>query len=156
MNKVEIIETKKDIFHLNADVLFNPVNTKGVMGKGLAAQFKKRYPSHFVKYRDLCYSKKLKAGQPELVKDKTGQFIMLFPTKTHWQYKSKIEYIEKGLIYVKDNYNLGESIALPMLGCGLGGLEWADVKDLIYKYCPDMEVRRVYVCVWDGTYGKKK
>lgn len=154
MSKAEIIETTNDIFQTKATVLFNPVNTKGVMGKGLASQFKKRYPSHFVRYRDLCYSKQLIAGQPEMVKDKgKNQFIMLFPTKTDWRYKSKLEFIEKGLVYVRDNYNLGDSIALPMLGCGLGGLNWDDVKPLIYKYCPDMEVNKVYLCVWEKKNG---
>ncbi len=87
---------KGNIFDSPAQVLVNTVNTVGVMGKGIAKEFKRIYPDMFVKYRELCENKKLSVGQLWLYKT-TNKLILNFPTKKHWRFPSKTEYIETGL-----------------------------------------------------------
>ena len=133
-----------DIFKSNADALVNPVNCRGVMGKGLAKEFKKRFPETFPVYREACRSGKLVPGTLQFVRltvkpDLFGwnkPVIIHFPTKDHWKDPSRLEWIEKGLAFLKEHYrewNL-TSVALPQLGTGLGGLKWEEVKPLIDKY----------------------
>lgn len=132
------------------EALVNTVNTQGVMGKGLALEFKQRYPENFEHYQEACESGQLQIGK--LLVFKTGklmpQYIINFPTKKHWRSKSKLEYIEQGLEDLVEIIRTEQikSIAIPPLGCGLGGLKWRDVKPLIQKYLePLQEVEiRVY------------
>lgn len=126
---------KGDIFDSPSKIIVDTVNTVGVMGKGIALEYKKRYPEMFVKYNDLCKKKLLDIGNLYLWKE-SDKWILLFPTKAHWRNPSKLEYIEKGLMKFADNWDkLGaDSIAFPRLGCGNGGLDWIEVKPLMEKY----------------------
>jgi O-acetyl-ADP-ribose deacetylase (regulator of RNase III) len=123
---------------LEADVeaLVNTVNCVGVMGKGLALQFKQEFPENFEEYRRACQSGEVKPGQMFVVP--TGRltnprYIINFPTKRHWKNPSRIEDIETGLLALIETVKqLGiHSIAVPPLGCGNGGLAWARVAPLI-------------------------
>lgn len=124
-----------NIFGSPSKIIVNPVNTVGVMGKGIALEYKKRYPEMFIQYRSLCEKGLLDIGKLCLWK-KSDKWILLFPTKKHWRDPSKLEYIEQGLIRFVDNWDkLGaDSIAFPRLGCGNGGLDWNIVKPLMEKY----------------------
>lgn len=125
---IEIIQNG-DIFNSKCEVITNPVNCYGVMGKGLALEFKKRFPDMFRHYQFLCYEGRLTLGNPWVYD--FPRRILLFPTKQHWKYPSKIENIEKGLQHLIIKYPDIASIAFPALGCGLGGLQWKDVKQVI-------------------------
>lgn len=134
-----------DIFRSPAQVLVNTVNTVGVMGKGLALEFKNKYPEMFVKYKELCKNNSLSVGKLMLWYD-SDYWLLQFPTKENWRNPSKIEYIEKGLAtFVKrySDYNIS-SIAFPKLGCGNGGLNWTEVKDVMEKYLSDLPIS-VYI-----------
>lgn len=129
-----------------AEALVNTVNTVGVMGKGIALQFKETFPHNNKLYIDACKSKQLEPGKLLAVWDSNlllgRKLIINFPTKTHWRYPSKYEYIEKGLVALVDlikSKNI-QSIALPPLGCGNGGLAWPRVKDMIIKYLGSLPV----------------
>ena len=126
---------KGDIFRSPAKVLTNPVNCVGVMGKGLALEFKKRYPDLFDDYRKRCNNNTVIPGKPYLWSNERTT-ILNFPTKRHWKDNSRLEDIEAGLKYLEENWmSLGiDSIALPAIGCGEGGLHWDFVKKLIDKH----------------------
>lgn len=126
--------TKGNIFDADVEALVNPVNCVGVMGKGLALQFKKRYPDNFDCYKAACDIGDIKIGQ--MLSTRPNKVIINFPTKIHWRDKSKLEYIERGLdglLKLIDQCGI-KSIAIPPLGCGLGGLKWSEVKPLIIEY----------------------
>jgi O-acetyl-ADP-ribose deacetylase (regulator of RNase III) len=136
--------TAGDIFSSPAQVITNPVNCVGVMGAGLALEYKKRYKGLFADYQKRCQSGELRPGRPYLFESDSVQ-ILNFPTKRHWQDKSKLEDIESGLKFLAENYaDMGVFyLALPPLGCGLGGLDWAEVKALIDRHIgpiADLEV----------------
>lgn len=121
-----------DLLNSEAEAIVNPVNCKGVMGKGLALQFKNKYPTNFRVYRNACACGYLRPGRMLTVKE-DGKFIINFPTKDDWRQKSKLKYIEEGLVSLLDEiekYSI-KSIAIPQLGCGNGGLEWQIVRKLI-------------------------
>ena len=131
---------KGDLLKAEADALVNTVNTVGVMGKGIALQFKEAFPHNTKVYADACKKNELKTGQLLSVWDTNlllgKKLIINFPTKIHWRNPSKYEYIETGLIALveliqKENIL---SIALPPLGCGNGGLDWNIVKSMIKKH----------------------
>ena len=128
-----------NLLEAHSQALVNTVNTVGVMGKGIALQFKEAFPDNYKQYVDACRNKWLQPGKLLIVKEKTlheERIIINFPTKTEWYQKSKYEYIEKGLIALSEELKKGEikSIAIPPLGCGNGGLNWNSVKQLIEKY----------------------
>jgi O-acetyl-ADP-ribose deacetylase (regulator of RNase III) len=131
-----------DIFDSDACTLVNTVNCVGVMGKGIAQEFKKRYPDMFREYVRLCAEHKLKPGQPYYYSDLTGASIINFPTKDNWRSPSKLSYIRDGLQWFRDNYaRLGiVSIAFPPLGCGNGGLDWDDVGPLMFAMLSDLPI----------------
>lgn len=125
-----------DILESSCQAIANPVNCVGVMGKGLALEFKKKFPRMFADYKDLCSRGEIVVGKPCLLKNQTP-WILLFPTKRHWKEASKIEYILDGLDYISlnlDSWNL-KSLALPLLGTGLGGLRSSDVIAAVEKRC---------------------
>lgn len=136
--------TKGDILQSPAQVITNPVNCVGVMGKGLASQFKTKYPALFQDYSKRCANGDVKPGQPYLFENDEVQ-VLNFPTKRDWRNPSLLEDIENGLKFLAEHYRaMGiYTLALPPLGCGLGGLKWNDVKSLIEKHLgelPDLEV----------------
>ncbi|NKC15027.1 MAG: Appr-1-p processing protein [Gammaproteobacteria bacterium] len=124
-----------DIFESKAFALVNTINTVGVMGKGVASEFKKRYPQMFVDYKHRCAQGRVRLGEPYLYKDLSGTHIINFPTKGHWRSASRQCDISAGLDFLAEHVNEWEitSVALPPLGCGNGGLEWSDVGPLIYR-----------------------
>ena len=133
----------------DVDAIVNTVNCVGVMGKGIALQFKNKWPANYQQYEFACKQKRVKTGKM-FVYDSGGlikpNFIINFPTKDHWRGDSKIEYIQDGLqdLIAQIRQLKIKSIAIPPLGCGNGGLEWAEVKPLIeeaFKNAPDVEVR---------------
>ena len=138
-----------DIFTTGAEVLVNPCNLQGVMGKGLALQFKQKFPPMFAAYRIACLERRLKIGSMhvhycgrEEARAVPGvKVIINFPTKTEWRMPSKLEYIDLGLRdLVRHLRNLHPaSVALPALGCGLGGLSFEDqVRPLIEFHLSDL------------------
>jgi len=131
-----------DLMQSPAKVLVNTVNTVGVMGKGIAKDFKKVYPEMFKKYQDLCEKKMFNVGQLWLYKT-PHKWILNFPTKKHWRQPSKTEYIEAGLEKFVKTYAEKRitSIAFPMLGCGNGELAWEiQVKPLMEKYLKNLPI----------------
>lgn len=121
-----------------AEALVNTVNLMGIMGKGIALQFKEYFPLNYKLYEKACKKGELKIGKMFITE--TGQitnpkYIINFPTKTDWRSNTKLEYIEEGLddlIKVVMDKNI-KSIAVPPLGCGNGGLDWKDVRPLMEK-----------------------
>lgn len=121
-----------DIFKSDADCLINTVNCEGYMGKGIAYQFKLKFPQNNKNYIEACKNKTLRIGTLHYFKE-NGKTIINFPTKDRWRLNSKIEYIvvgldELALLLPKLDVS---TIAIPPLGCGNGGLNWSDVKGLI-------------------------
>lgn len=135
-----------DIFSSPAQVLTNPVNTVGVMGKGLALEFKNRFPGLFEDYSRRCGEGRVIHGQPYLWEDDHHQ-VLNFPTKRDWRDPSRLEDINAGLTYLAGRYQeLGiHSIAMPALGSGLGGLNWSDVRQLIDRHLGALADLEVYV-----------
>lgn len=124
-----------DIFNSDCQYLVNPVNTVGVMGKGLALDFKNKFPDNFKKYRKYCKSGEFTVGKLLIISENNKK-IVNFPTKLHWKNNSEINYILEGLAKLKtaiEKYNI-KSIAMPKLGCGLGGLDWNIVYSEITKW----------------------
>lgn len=123
---------KGDLFEYGADCLVNAVNCEGVMGKGLALQFKTRFPENFKSYVKACKSGELKIGKIHFFTE-NGITVVNLPTKDKWRQASKIEYIEEGMqCLVRLLPELGvKKIAIPSLGCGNGGLLWEGVKKVI-------------------------
>lgn len=130
---VKIINDK-NIFTTECQTLVNPVNCVGVMGAGIALEYRLRFPEMFDKYKDFCQKGKLEPGKLWIYEsDKYSKWVLLFPTKIDWKHPSKIEYIELGLknfvdTYQKRNVN---SIAFPLLGTDKGGLDPEIVKNLM-------------------------
>lgn len=125
-----------NLFTSPAQVLVNTVNTQGVMGKGIALQFKQTFPEMFKTYQSLCEKRRIDIGVLWIYKT-PHKWILNFPTKKYWRNPSKAEFIETGLKKFSERFNeLGiYSIAFPALGCGNGELDWEDtVKPLMEKY----------------------
>lgn len=132
-----MLEVKQgNLLEEDAQALVNAVNCVGVMGKGIALQFKHAFPENFQQYKKACDAKEVQPGRMFTVptgKLLNPKYIINFPTKRHWREKSKIEYVQTGLkAIVAEVQQLGiTSIAIPALGCGNGGLDWLAVKPLI-------------------------
>lgn len=130
----------------NAQALVNTVNTVGVMGKGIALQFKKAFPNNFKAYSEACKKKEITIGKLFVTLDSYllsgDKIIVNFPTKRDWRKPSEYEFIEDGLddlIRVIETYQI-KSIAIPPLGAGSGGLEWEKVKQLIKQKLDHIDV----------------
>ena len=126
-----------NIFNSKCQTVVNTVNCVGVMGKGIAQVYKLRYPMMFAEYKAHCKNKLIKPGILWLFnKQKNAPWILNFPTKYHWKYPSKIEWIESGLKKFVDTYEKKgiKSIAFPLLGTHNGGLDKEEVKSLMNKY----------------------
>jgi O-acetyl-ADP-ribose deacetylase (regulator of RNase III) len=139
---------KGNLLEADVEVLVNTVNTVGVMGKGIALQFSRAFPEIVKPYEDACKSGDFEIGSVFTVRLSMldgPKYVINFPTKKHWKGNSKVEYIQSGLeALVKEIRRLGaKSVAIPPLGCGLGGLRWSDVKREIesaMEQVPDLRV----------------
>lgn len=125
----------KNILDDDAEILVNTVNCVGVMGAGVALDFKNRFPKMFVKYKADCMKGLYVPGAVyfEPFDDGPKRLICNFTTKNHWKFNSQYEWIITGLYQLRNflKYSDKKSIAIPPLGCGLGGLDWTIVKQLI-------------------------
>lgn len=139
---------KGTVFNSGAEVLVNTVNCFGVMGSGIALEFKLRYPQMFYIYEEMCNKNEFKVGRPMIFKDSEIS-ILNFPTKNHWRYPSKLEWIEEGLKYFICNYKrLGiKSIAFPKLGTNNGGLNWKEVKVIMERYLSTLDDIEIIICL---------
>ena len=150
-----------DMFFSRMQTMTVSVNTRGVMGAGLAARMKYAVPDVYVEYEDLCKARKLTTARPCLVKREksldeqladdfsslsvkpnANRWFLLFATKDDWRRPSRLEYVEDGLKWLVANASREgiESLALPALGCGLGWLRWADVAPLMCRYLRRLEI----------------
>ncbi len=138
MVKVQI----DDIFKSKAQTIVNTVNCVGVMGKGVALEFKKRFPDMYSDYVARCERREVKLGQPYLYKSLAHQWILNFPTKDHWRMATKLDDIVRGLDYLVAHYKEWGivSLAVPPLGCGQGQLEWRIVGPTLYHYLSQMRI----------------
>ena len=125
-----------NMFDVHVDAIVNTVNLVGVMGKGVALQFKDRFKNNYTLYKQACNNGTIGIGHSLVVREMwqgRSIWIINFPTKEHWRNPSEYHYIEQGLdnlIDIIHNYAI-KSIAIPPLGAGNGGLDWSRVKDMI-------------------------
>lgn len=139
-----------NLLEAEAEALVNTVNTVGVMGKGIALQFKENFPANFQIYASACKKGDMQVGKMLVVKEHTlggEKLIINFPTKTEWFKNSQYSYIEEGLkdlVNVIEQYNI-KSIAIPPLGCGNGGLKWEKVKPMMDKYLGSLSNTEIQV-----------
>jgi O-acetyl-ADP-ribose deacetylase (regulator of RNase III) len=139
-----------NLFESKAEALVNPVNCVGVMGKGLALEFKRRFPDMFEDYAERCARKQVRLGEPYPYRDRSGILVVNFPTKDHWRSLSHLADIEQGLDYfVQHHAERGfKSVAFPQLGCGNGSLSWGEVGPVMLRQVGELNVSvEVYVPV---------
>lgn len=131
-----------DLFESKAQTIVNTVNCVGVMGKGVALEFKKRFPEMFDDYEKRCKGHEVKLGRPYLFKRLLPPWILNFPTKDHWRSVASLQAIVEGLKYLLQHYKEWEitSVAVPPLGCGQGQLEWRVVGPTLYRHLSKMEI----------------
>lgn len=129
---------KGNIFSSDKQTIVNTINCVGVMGKGVALGFRLRYPEMYEKYKEFCKNKQIAIGKLWLYKQpqEGSQWVLNFPTKFHWKYPSKMEYLEAGLQKFVDTYkDKGiTSIAFPLLGTHNGGLDKIEVLNMMHFY----------------------
>jgi O-acetyl-ADP-ribose deacetylase (regulator of RNase III) len=133
-----------DLFAIDVEAIVNPVNTRGVMGKGLALAFKKKFPDAFRSYAKACERGEVVIGRVHVVvREAAPKYVIHFPTKDDWRAPSRIEYVRDGLVDLAKVMRLREirSIAVPALGCGLGGLDWNDVRPLLVEALEPIEAK---------------
>ena len=149
-----------DIFSCDATAIVNTVNTEGIMGKGLALQFKRRYPENFKAYAKACKKGNVNIGSMFIFK--TGklipEYIINFPTKQHWKNKSRMIDISMGLKDLAEKIQILniKSIAIPPLGCGLGGLPWLSVKNEMIKTFSNFKNVDFYIYEPQVNYSSEK
>jgi O-acetyl-ADP-ribose deacetylase (regulator of RNase III) len=146
--------TQGNLLDAQVDAVVNTVNTVGVMGKGIALMFKERFPENFKAYEAACKAKEVKIGQMFVtagVELGGPRWIINFPTKKEWRHPTRIEWVQSGLLALKDTIRAKgvRSIAIPPLGCGNGGLDWAFVRPLIEETLGDLS--DVEVIVYEPT-----
>lgn len=134
-----------NLLECDAEALVNTVNTVGIMGKGIALQFKQAFPENFRIYKRACDRHEVRLGKMFVVPTmslENPKFIINFPTKAHWRSKTRIADVEAGLrdlVEVIRHHRI-TSVAVPPLGCGNGGLNWADVRPLITSALSELDV----------------
>jgi len=140
--------TRGNILEADVEALVNTVNCVGVMGRGIALQFRKAFPENFKAYELACKRKEVRPGKVFVLE--TGRltgprFIINFPTKRHWRGKAQIEYIDAGLESLVDEIRKRKikSVAVPPLGCGLGGLNWKSVRPRIVRAFEELPNARI-------------
>jgi O-acetyl-ADP-ribose deacetylase (regulator of RNase III)/uncharacterized protein YwgA len=131
-----------DLFESEAQTLVNTVNCVGVMGKGVALEFKKRFPEMYEDYVARCARKKVRLGEPYLYSQLFPPNILNFPTKDHWRSVSRLADIVAGLEYLKRHYREWgiTSLAVPPLGCGQGQLEWKVVGPTLHRHLSELDI----------------
>lgn len=131
-----------NIFESQAQTLVNTVNCVGIMGKGLALEFKKQFPDMYEDYVVRCKAKEVRLGEPYLYRRLLPPWILNFPTKDHWRSVSRLSDIVAGLEYLEKHYREWEitSLAVPALGCSNGQLEWRVVGPTLYRYLSRLDI----------------
>ena len=156
---VEIL--KGNIFDSNSDILVNTVNCEGFMGKGIALDFKFRFPLMFKRYIEECRIGNIKIGRPWLFKE-SNPMILCFPTKNLFRFPSKVEYIEKGLDYFIKNYQTliekhrVKSISFPLLGARSGKLDAEKSKEVMVNYLRKVKDIEIKIYEFDLKVEDKK
>lgn len=153
-----IEERQTTVFNSHCDAIVNTVNCKGVMGAGLALEFRLRYPEMFLQYEEDCRNGVVRIGELRTYRVDDSTLIVNFPTKDHWKEPSEYWYIEEGLDYMMAHYrewNIS-SIALPPLGCSNGHLDLDIVRRIIKEKLKDIQID-VVICIGpDYPEGKEK
>jgi len=143
---------KGNIFTTQCSTIVNTVNCVGVMGAGIAFEFRLRYPKMFEKYKEYCSKKYMDIGKLWLYKPEDGEKQVLnFPTKYHWKYPSKLEYLEKGLEKFVSTYkekNI-DSIAFPLLGAANGGISGKTSIQTMKRYLDPLDDILIEVYLYD-------
>lgn len=148
-----LIYRRTSLLESSAQTLVNTVNCVGVMGKGIAKEFRDREPQMYAAYRRICEQKLLRPGKLWLWKGST-QWVLNFPTKDHWRNPSKLEWIEQGLQkFVSGFSELGiREISFPRLGCGNGGLNWDNVQPVMEHYLAPLKIQ-IFIHDFDKKIG---
>jgi len=136
-----LVYHRTNLLDSNAQTLVNTVNCVGVMGKGIALNFKQRYPDMFRAYKRVCDAHLLDVGKL-LLWQGPDHWVLNFPTKKHWRYPSRVEWIEAGLEkFVAEYSRRGiTDVSFPRLGCGNGGLKWEVVKPVMERYLANLPI----------------
>jgi O-acetyl-ADP-ribose deacetylase (regulator of RNase III) len=135
-----------NLFGTDMETIVITVNCMGVMGKGIALELKNNAKPAYDKYRELCDAGEMNLGKSVIyekpIDELNGKTVLFFPTKGHWRSRSELFQIKKGLEHFAENYDcMGiTSIAFPALGCGHGGLNWNDVKPVMYEYLEHLDI----------------
>ena len=131
-----------DLFESHAQTLVNTVNCVGVMGKGIALEFKNRFPEMYKDYVIRCQKGQVHLGEPYLFRQLFLPWILNFPTKDHWRSVANLDSIIKGLEHLVAHYKEWgiQSLAVPPLGAGQGQLEWRVIGPTLYRYLNRMEI----------------
>jgi len=152
-----MIELKSgNILEAKAEALVNTVNCVGVMGRGIALQFRNAFPDNYRAYKTACDRKEMKPGKVlvfDLNRFENPRLVINFPTKRHWKGKSRIEDIQAGLsdlVRVLCEYNV-KSVAIPPLGCGLGGLNWLEVRPVVEQALASLPDVRAFLYEPEGA-----
>ena len=135
--------TQGNLLDARVEALVNTVNTVGVMGKGIALMFKERFPENYKAYATACAAGTVRVGEMFVtagVELDGPRWIINFPTKQHWRHPSRLEWVRDGLVALKAviREKQIQSLAIPPLGCGNGGLVWAEVRPLIETTLNDL------------------
>lgn len=150
-----ITEAQGNLLEADADALVNTVNTVGIMGKGIALQFKKAYPDMFDEYKRASDRGELQLGRIHVYRTgrMTPRFILNFPTKKHWRSRSRLDDIERGLADLVRQIRALDisSVAVPPLGSGHGGLDWNDVRPLMIESLGELSDVNVLLYAPAGT-----
>jgi O-acetyl-ADP-ribose deacetylase (regulator of RNase III)/uncharacterized protein YwgA len=138
---VTVVE-EGNIFKSKAQTWVNTVNTVGIMGKGIALGFKRRFPDMFADYADRCQRGEVRLGMPYLYQRPKPPWIINFPTKEHWRSVARLDAIVEGLQHLERNYRSWgvQSLAVPPLGCGEGQLEWRIVGPTLYRFLSQLQI----------------
>jgi O-acetyl-ADP-ribose deacetylase (regulator of RNase III) len=131
-----------DLFKSEAQTLVNTVNTVGVMGKGIALEFKRRFPDMYEDYKRRCDAGQVRLGRPYLFPRLLPPWILNFPTKDDWRSVTKLQDIINGMAHLEAHYREWgiTSLAVPPLGCGQGQLEWRVVGPTLYRQLSDLDI----------------
>jgi O-acetyl-ADP-ribose deacetylase (regulator of RNase III) len=146
--------TQGNLLEANVEALVNTVNTVGVMGKGIALMFKERFPENYLAYEAACKAGRVRVGHMFVTERQSlvgPRWVINFPTKKHWRQPSKLDWVAEGLVDLKrfiQTHNI-QSIAIPPLGSGNGGLDWTEVKPVIAEVLGDLE--NVTITIYEPT-----